>query len=104
LLLIGYFEGVDSERGIAWRVADSISLREFLGYTLSDPTPDQTTISRNRRLIEIETHQEVFGWVLEELAKELGIETPVNQETNGNATIEGHETNVCHGPLGLLDC
>jgi len=69
LLLIGYFEGVDSERGIAWRVADSISLREFLGYTLSDPTPDHSTISRNRGLIEIETHQEVFGWVRKELAK-----------------------------------
>jgi len=69
LLLIGYFEGVDSERGIAWRVADSISLREFLGYTLSDSTPDHSTISRNRRLIEIETHQEVFGWVLKALAK-----------------------------------
>lgn len=69
LLLIGYFEGVDSERGIAWRVADSISLREFLGYTLSDPTPDHSTISRNRRLIDVETHQEVFSWVVRALAK-----------------------------------
>ncbi len=50
-------------------MADSISLREFLGYSLSDPTPDHSTISRNRRLIELETHQEVFGWVLKALAK-----------------------------------
>lgn len=69
LMLIGYFESVDSERGIAWRVADSISLREFLGLTLSDPTPDHSTISRTRRLIAVETHQEVFGWVLRTLAK-----------------------------------
>ena len=69
LLLIGDFEGIDAERGIAWRVADSISLREFLGYALSDETPDHSTISRNRRLIDVETHQEVFSWVLKTLAK-----------------------------------
>ncbi len=69
LLLIGYFEGVDSERGIAWRVADSISLREFLGFELSDATPDHSTISRNRRLISVESHQEIFAWVLRTLAK-----------------------------------
>jgi transposase len=69
LLLIGYFEGIDSERGIAWRVADSIGLREFLGYSLADPTPDHSTVSRNRRLIDLQTHQEVFTWVLQVLAK-----------------------------------
>lgn len=69
LLLIGYFEGVDSERGIAWRVADSLSLREFLGYELTDGTPDHSTISRTRRLIDLEAHQEVFAWVLRVLAK-----------------------------------
>jgi transposase len=69
LLLIGYFEGIDSERGIAWRVADSIALREFLGYALTEPTPDHSTISRNRRLIDVQTHQEVFTWVLQALAK-----------------------------------
>jgi transposase len=70
LLLIGYFEGIDSERGIAWRVADSIALREFLGYALTETTPDHSTISRNRRLIELSTHQEIFVWVLRVLAKE----------------------------------
>lgn len=69
LLLIGYFEGVDSERGIAWRVADSLTLREFLGYALSDAPPDHSTISRNRRLIDLETHQAVFSWALVELSK-----------------------------------
>lgn len=70
LLLIGYFEGIDSERGIAWRVADSLTLREFLGLTLSEAPPDHSTISRNRRLIDVETHQEVFAWVLAVLGKE----------------------------------
>lgn len=69
LLLIGYFEGIDSERGIAWRVADSLALREFLGYELSQATPDHSTISRTRRLIAQETHEEVFTWVARVLAK-----------------------------------
>lgn len=70
LLLIGYFEGIDSERGIAWRVADSMALREFLGYALTETTPDHSTISRNRRLIDLPTHQQIFVWVLQVLAKE----------------------------------
>jgi transposase len=70
LLLIGYFEGIDSERGIAWRVADSLALREFLGLGLSERTPDHSTISRNRRLIDLETYQEIFAWVLTLLGKE----------------------------------
>ena len=49
-LLIGYFEGLDSERGIAWRVADSLSLRRFLGFALDEQTPDHSTISRTRRI------------------------------------------------------
>ena len=69
MLLIGYFEGIDSERGIAWRVADSLALRRFLGHSLTDSTADHSTISRNRRLIDLETHQEVFNWVLAVLAK-----------------------------------
>jgi len=68
-LLIGYFEGIDSERGIAWRLADSWSLRIFCGYAPTDVTPDHSTISRNRRLIDLETHEEVFTWVLKVLAK-----------------------------------
>jgi transposase len=63
-LLLGFFEGIDSERGIAWRAADSLSLRDFLGIPASKLTPDHSTISRTRRLIDLETHQAVFTWVL----------------------------------------
>jgi transposase len=63
-LLIGYFEGLDSERGIAWRVADSLSLRRFLGFALDEQTPDHSTISRTRRLFWLETHKAIFKWVI----------------------------------------
>ncbi len=68
LQLIGFFEGVGSERGIAWRVADSLSLRRFLGYGLDEETPDHVALSRTRRLLDAETHQAVCSWVLERLA------------------------------------
>jgi transposase len=68
-LLIGYFEGIDGERGIAWRVADSLALRRFLRIGLDERTPDHSTISRTRRLIDIDTHREVFSWVLGLLAE-----------------------------------
>src|ERR1700758_41648 len=63
-LLIGYFEGIGAERGIAWRLADSLALRRFVGIGLDEYTPDHSTISRTRRLIDLDTHREVFGWVL----------------------------------------
>ena len=69
-LLIGFFEGLDSERGIAWRTADSLSLRKFLGYALDEATPDHSTISRTRRLYWLETHKAVFRWVLKILDDE----------------------------------
>ena len=68
LLLIGYFEGLDSERAIAWRAADSFALREFLGLVLPDTPPDHSTISRTRRLIDLDTHEAVFTWMLQRLA------------------------------------
>ena len=67
-LLIGYFEGIDSERGIAWRVADSLALRQFLQIGLDEATPNHSTLSRTRRLMDLETHRKVFGWVLGLLA------------------------------------
>jgi transposase len=70
LLLIGYSEGIDSERGIAWRVADSLSLREFLGFSVTEQTPDHSTISRTRRLYALETHKAVFRWCIRVLAAE----------------------------------
>jgi transposase len=58
-LLIGYFEGLDAERAIAWRAADSFRLREFLGLVLPDAPPDDSTISRTGRLIDLEKHRGV---------------------------------------------
>jgi transposase len=68
-LLIGYFEGIGAERGIAWRLADSLALRRFVGIALDEGTPDHSTISRTRRLIDLDTHAAVFAWVLEVLAR-----------------------------------
>src|SRR6195256_3942386 len=69
LLLIGFFEGSGSERGIGWRVADSLSLRRYLKYGLGEATPDHVTISRTRRLLDEATHQAVFTFVLTEVAR-----------------------------------
>jgi transposase len=79
LLLIGYFEGLDSERAIAWRAADSFALRRFLDMELVEAPPDHSTISRTRRLIDLETHREVFTAILKQLA-EAGL---VNGKTLG---------------------
>jgi transposase len=68
-MMIGFFEGIDSERGIAWRVADSLTRRQFLAIGLDENAPDHVTISRTRRLIDGETHQRIFTWVLERLAQ-----------------------------------
>ena len=72
LLLVGYFEGIDSERGIAWRAADSLAVRSFVRLALDEATPDHSTISRTRRLIEVETHRAVFTWVQQRLV-EVGL-------------------------------
>src|SRR6202158_3189915 len=68
--LMGYFEGIDSERGIAYRLSDSLSLREFLGMSLEEQTPDHSTLSKTRRMMNLGTHQAVFRWVLKRLAAE----------------------------------
>ena len=67
-LLVGYFEGIDSERGIDWRCNDSLSLKAFLGVPLDEPAPDHSTISRTRRLVDLETHADVFRFLLKVLA------------------------------------
>jgi transposase len=69
LLLLGYFEGLDSERAMAWRAADSLAIRSFLGLSLEEGAPDHSTISRTRRRIALETHREVFSWIQERLAE-----------------------------------
>ena len=67
LLLVGYFEGIGSERGIAWRASDSLGLREFLGLKVSESPSDHSTISRTRRPIDVATHEAVFDWVLKRI-------------------------------------
>ena len=69
LLLVGYFEGIDAERGIAWRAADSLAIRTFLRLALDEAPPDHSTISRTRRLIDVETHRAVFTWVQQRLVE-----------------------------------
>jgi transposase len=70
LLFVGYFEGIDSERGIAWRASDSLAVRSFLRLDLSEAAPDHSTISRTRRLIDVEIHRSVFTWVQQRLVDE----------------------------------
>jgi len=72
LLLVGYFEGIDAERGIAWRAADSLAVRSFVRLALHEAAPDHTTISRTRRLIDVETHRAVFTWLQQRLV-EVGL-------------------------------
>jgi transposase len=74
-----YCEGISSERGIAWRLAGSLSLREFLGFNLGDQTPDHSTLSRTRRLLPVETHRAVFRWFV----WALGAKGVLNGQTMG---------------------
>ena len=67
--LVGYFEGIDSERGLEWRCADSLSLREFLRLGTTDPVPDHSWLSRTRSRLPLEVHEAVFTWVLRRLAE-----------------------------------
>jgi transposase len=99
LLLIGYFEGFDSERGIAWRAQDSLALRRFLRVGLEESPPDHSTISRTRRLIDVETHQEVFSWALRLLAEKgllkgqtLGIDATTLEANAALRTIVRRDT------------
>ena len=98
-LLIGYFEGIDSERGIAWRVADSLGLRQFLSIGLDETTPDHSTLSRTRRLIDVETHRKVFLWVLGLLAdrgllkgKRIGIDATTLEANAAMRSIVRRDT------------
>jgi transposase len=97
--LIGYFEGIEAERGIAWRVADSLGLRRFLGIALTEATPDHSTLSRTRRLIDLETHEQVFAWVLNLLAdrgllqgKRIGIDATTLEANAAMKSIVRRDT------------
>jgi transposase len=97
--LIGYFEGLDAERAIAWRAADSFALREFLGLVLPEAPPDHSRISRTRRLIDLETHEAVFTWMLQRLAdsglvkgKTVGIDATTLEANAALRSIVRHDT------------
>src|ERR1700734_1166764 len=99
VMMIGVFEGLDSERGIAWRLADSLTLRQFLSIGLDERTPDHVTISRTRRLIDGETHQRIFSWVLERLAqgglikgKTIGVDSTTLEANAAMKSIVRRET------------
>src|SRR3954449_11964918 len=64
MLLVGYFEGIDSQRGIAWRCGDSLGLRRFLGLALDEPSPDHSTLTNTRKRLPAELFEEVFQFVL----------------------------------------
>jgi transposase len=64
MLLVGYFEGIDSQRGIAWRCADSLGLRQFLGLALDEPSPNHSTLTNTRQRLPAEVFTEVFQFVL----------------------------------------
>jgi transposase len=67
--LVGYFEGIDSERGLEWRCADSLSLREFLRLGTTERVPDHSWLSRTRSRLPLEVHEAIFAWVLRRLAE-----------------------------------
>ena len=99
MLFIGYFEGLSSERGIAWRVADSLSLRSFLDLELTEAAPDHSTLSRTRRRIDVETHEAVFTWILERLSaaglvrgKTVGIDATTLEANGAMRSIERRDT------------
>ena len=103
LLLVGYFEGLDSERAIAWRAADSLSLRSFLRLAPPSAPPDHSTISRTRRLLSVETHEAVFTWVLQQLAdaglvrgRTVGIDATTLEANAALRSIVRRETGEDH--------
>jgi transposase len=72
MLLVGYFEGIDSQRGIAWRCGDSLSLRQFLGIAIGEKTPDHSTLTNTRQRLPQEAFEEVFQFILKiAVAKDL---------------------------------
>ena len=94
LLLVGYFEGLDSERAIAWRSADSLSLRSFLRLAPPASPPDHSTLSRTRRLLSLETHEAVFTWVLLSLETHEAVFTWVLQQLAAAGLVRGKTVGV----------
>ena len=99
LLLVGYFEGIDSERGIAWRATDSLAVRRVLRLPVPEDPPDHSTMSRTRRLIDLETHRAVFTWVQQRLVEAdllvgqtVGIDAPTLEANAAMRSIVRRDT------------
>lgn len=99
MLLVGYFEGIDSERGICWRCADSLSLREFLRLDIKQAIPDHSSLSRIRSRLPLEAHHEIFLFVLKLLTdaklvqgKRLGIDASTMEANAALKTIVRRDT------------
>src|SRR5688572_20387402 len=93
MLLVGYFEGIDSQRGIAWRCNDSLSLREFLGTPLDEDTPDHSTLSIIRNRLPQEVFEEVFQFVLNCRGEEAAVRQNRGRgqhDAGGRRRHEGH--------------
>jgi len=97
--LIGYFEGIDSERGLEWRCSDSLSLREFLKLEITESVPDHSTLSRMRSRFPLEVHEQVFAWVLDKLeqaglvsGRALGIDASTMEANAAMKSIERRDT------------
>src|SRR5512140_3785815 len=97
--MVGYFEGIDSERGIAWRCSDSFSLRDFLRLAHRDKVPDHSWLSKTRSRLPHEVHEQVFGWVLALIARHglvkgerIGVDASTMEANAALRTIVRRET------------
>jgi IS5 family transposase len=72
MLFVGYFEGLDAQRAIAWKCADSLSVRTFLGLDVTDTAPDHSSLTRIRQRLPLEVHLQAFQWVLD-VARTKGV-------------------------------
>src|SRR5437764_634647 len=109
--LVGYFEGIDSERGLEWRCADSLSLREFLRLGTTEPVPDHSWLSKTRGRLPLEVHEAVFAWVLRRLVEHglikgdrIGVDAST-MEANAalRAIVRRADGEGCHSRDGLKD-
>ena len=99
MLLVGYFEGITSQRGIAWRCSDSLSLREFLGLAATESSPDHSSLTRVRERLPLEVHDAVFRFVLQIAAqkkllsgKTVAVDSTTLEANAAMKTIVRHDT------------
>ncbi|MFC1895537.1 transposase [Thermodesulfobacteriota bacterium] len=103
LLMLGYFERIPSERQIARRVADSLSLRQFAGFSLTEGTPDHSTISKTRRRLPLSVHTAVFTKVLDILigenlfrGKKIGVDATTLESNAGMRALTHNISGKSH--------